>query len=616
MKLLDNVINWLDDRTGLKAPIIDTLTHLVPPGAKWAYVFGSAVLTALLVQLVTGVALATVYVPSGGEAFDTILYITTQAPFGKLVRGMHYFGASAMIVFAVIHMAQVYLWGAYKYPREVNWLSGVALLFFTVAMGFTGQILRWDQNSVWTVAVGAEQALRAPFVGDLISKFLVSGKTVGGTTLSHFFALHVFIFPGLLLALLALHLYLVLKNGISEPPLPGKLVDPATYREKYHAMLHRIGKPFWPDAAWRDMVFSSIVVAGILACAVWLGPPAIEKPPDPSLVDAQPRPDWYLVWYFAILALLPHKAEDPIIILFPIFLAVTLLSVPFLSNKGERSFKRRPWAVAIVIFALGSITALTYEGFKEPWTPKFDAVPLTQEIVGSGSGPISSGAGTFADKGCLYCHTISGHGGKRGPDLTDVGERLTQEQLTLRIVNGGYNMPAYGGNITPKELQDLTTFLESRKTHKPIVFSITDVEKQRISAIAQDGIAEIKLGELAKSKARNDGVKSFAQKMVTEHTIAATEMQNAANEMKFALPDEMNDEQKKLFVELNSLDGRQFEDKYMQEILKAHAGAVSVIGDEARDGTGAFKTWAQNTLVTIKRHHHKAQTIIQSEQTQ
>lgn len=463
MKIIDDLITWFDERTGLKQPFIDMVTHLVPPGSKWLYVFGTAILTSFIVQVVTGIALMTSYVPSAGDAYESIRYISTQAPFGRLLRGMHYFGASAMIVFAIIHMLRVYLTGSYKFPRELNWLTGVALLFFTLAMGFTGQILRWDQNSVWTVAVGAEQALRAPFVGKYLANILISGGMFGSATLSHFFVLHVFLLPGILIGAIGLHVFLVLRNGISEPPKVGEPVDPKTYKEKYKSMLERTGRPFWPDAAWRDIVFSTLVVLGIFALAVWIGPPNIEKPPDPSLVDAHPRPDWYLVWYFALLAFLPHRAEDAIIILFPLLLAVSLLAVPFLSNQGERSIRRRPWAVGIVVLALASFCALTYEGYKEPWTPKFSATPLTQEIIGATSGPVFDGGHVFNDKGCLYCHTIDGHGGKRGPDLTDVSNRLTHDQIVVRIVNGGYNMPAYAGNITPKELEDVTIFLESRK---------------------------------------------------------------------------------------------------------------------------------------------------------
>ncbi|HEY9713449.1 MAG TPA: cytochrome b N-terminal domain-containing protein, partial [Chroococcales cyanobacterium] len=345
---------------------------------------------------------------------------------------------------------------------ELNWITGVILLFCTLAMGFTGQVLRWDQTSVWTVAVGAEQAFRMPYIGKYLVQLMVSGGAIGSGTLSHFFALHVFVFPAILIGMLGLHLWLVLHNGISEPPKLGEPVDPPTYRQKYADLLKREGRPFWPHAAWRDLVFSTLIVATILALSLAVGPPHVERPPDPSLIQAEPRPDWYLVWYFALLALLPHKAEDWVIILFPLLLLGSLLALPLISNKGERSLRRRPWEIGIVVFALAAIGALTIEGFQQPWTPAFKPTPLTEKVIGASQGPIYEGAQVFSDRGCLYCHSISGHGGKRGPDLTTVANRLTADQITIKIVNGGYNMPAYAGNITPEELKSLTAFLESR----------------------------------------------------------------------------------------------------------------------------------------------------------
>src|ERR1700722_4163558 len=463
MKIVDNLLDWIEERTGLKKPIMDMLAHPVPPGSKWYYVLGTAIMTSFIVQVATGIALSTLYVPSAGQAYETVRFISTQAPFGAFIRAMHYFGASAMILFTGLHMIRVYIMGSFKFPRELNWLTGVGLLFLTVAMGFTGQILRWDQNSVWTVAVGAQQAMRMPIIGKYLVEVLVSGPEVGSSTLSHFFSYHVFVLPAILIGAIGLHVWLVLHNGISEPPVPGELVDPKTYRKKYHEMLKREGKPFWPDAAWRDIVFSTFLIIGIVALALYFGPPLIERPPDPSLINAQPKPDWYLLWYFALLALLPHEIEDWVIILAPLFVVLVFLSIPILAPYGERSPRRRPWAIASVAFIVSFVFALTIAGFQEPWTPNFDAKKLTAEIIGTTSGPIYYGAQVFDTKGCLYCHSISGHGGLRGPDFTLVGDRLTHDQLTLKIVNGGYNMPAYAASITPKELKDLTTFLESRK---------------------------------------------------------------------------------------------------------------------------------------------------------
>jgi ubiquinol-cytochrome c reductase cytochrome b subunit len=268
--------------------------------------------------------------------------------------------------------------------------------------------------------------------------------------------------PACIFAFVSLHLLLVLRHGISEPPKPGSRVDPRTYRQEYEALLKREGRPFWPDAAWRDVVFGVGTIAGIAVLALVVGPPELGKPPDPSIITADPRPDWYLLWYFAVLALLPHGMENYFMVFGPLLAGAVLILLPFLWNRGERSPRRRPWAVASVLMIVTMVGTLWVAGVKSNWSPNFNSRPLPPNVIGATSGPVFEGARLFYDKGCLNCHLIGQYGGRRGPDLTAVAGRLAPEQMILRIANGGVNMPAYAGNLTPRQMDELVAFLQSR----------------------------------------------------------------------------------------------------------------------------------------------------------
>jgi ubiquinol-cytochrome c reductase cytochrome b subunit len=279
---------------------------------------------------------------------------------------------------------------------------------------------------------------------------------------------------------IALHIYLVFRNGISEPPKAGRPVDPKTYRAWYKQYLVDKSVPFWPNAAWRDVLFSSLIVILIILLAIFFGAPALTSPPDPSMVQTSPNPDWYMVPFFALFALMPHKIESIAMMIGPVLTVIILLSIPFLSNKGERSPLKRPWAMFGVLCVFVFVISLLVIGLQAPWSPDFKAVPLPLSAVrgaSSKSGALQGlaagqtaadsslvrGVHFFYTKGCEYCHRINGYGGRAGPDLSIIGNLLSRQQLTLRIVNGGNNMPAFGGTLSKEELGDLVGFLSQQK---------------------------------------------------------------------------------------------------------------------------------------------------------
>src|SRR6266480_4450537 len=261
------------DRVYISRIFAATAGHTVPrTSGSWFYVFGSGTLLCFIIQIVTGICLALVYVPSAGQAYTSLEYLNYQQQFGWFLRAMHNWGSNFMVAIMLAHLIQVFLFGAFKYPREMTWISGVVLLLCTLGMAFTGQVLRFDQDAYWGLGIGASMLGRLPLIGANLVRLMLAGPIIAGETLSRFFTLHVFVIPGLILALVAVHLRLVLTKGINEYPEPGRQVTTATYEAEYEALLQREGVPFVPQAIGKDIIFSGLVILGILGCAAYFGP--------------------------------------------------------------------------------------------------------------------------------------------------------------------------------------------------------------------------------------------------------------------------------------------------------------------------------------------------------
>src|SRR4051794_19907749 len=291
---------WFDSRLQIAAPIREAAEHPIPRNtSSWFYVFGSAAMTVLILQIVTGILLALVYVPSGAEAWSSLQALNHSITLGWFIRAMHGWGSNFMVAIVLIHMVQVFLFGAYKFPRELTWIIGVFLLLMTLGMAFTGQVLRFDQDAYWGLGIGASIASRVPILGSTVVKLMLGGPIIAGATLSRFFALHVFVIPGLLIGCVSLHLLMVLKLGINEWPMPGRLVRRETYLKEYEELTHKDGVPFVPDAIWKDLIFAGCILLAVAFCAVILGPFGPTGQPDPTIIQTVPRPDFFFLWLYA-----------------------------------------------------------------------------------------------------------------------------------------------------------------------------------------------------------------------------------------------------------------------------------------------------------------------------
>jgi ubiquinol-cytochrome c reductase cytochrome b subunit len=457
------VYDWIERRLGLAKPVVEAAEHPIPASsASWWYVFGSAAVVLLGLQVITGILLALVYVPSASDAWNSLQFLNHNVTLGWFLRALHGWGSNFMIAIVLIHMTQVFLFGAYKFPRELTWIVGVLLLLLTLGMAFSGQVLRFDQDAYWGLGIGASIMGRVPFIGALLVHALLGGPIIAGATLSRFFTLHVFVIPGILLASVGLHVWMVLRLGINEWPMPGRLVRKATYEREYPELVRKDGVPFVPDAVWKDAIFAAAIVLAVIACAFFFGPFGPTGQPDPTVIQTAPKPDFAFLWIYAVLAFLPPSLETPFLLVVPVVLIGFLLLLPLAAGEGEKHWSRRPVAVLMVALIAVTLGVFTRLGTYTPWSPIMDAWasdPVPAEYL-RGRTPLErQGALVLQDKQCRDCHSLGGLGGLRGPALDSIAARMTEDQITRQVLQGGGNMPSYGNALNPSETTALVHFL-------------------------------------------------------------------------------------------------------------------------------------------------------------
>jgi len=368
--------HYLDERTGLKPVVRYILDRRLPAGISWLHTFGSASLTLFILMVVTGMVLALNYAPSIADAHASTAYIQRQVPLGGFVLGLHFWGASAMVVLVTVHMLRVFFMGAYKFPRELNWMIGVVIFGLVLLFAFTGYLLPWDNTAFFATRVGINIVGSVPLLGVALAALLNGGPDIGADTLTHFYAIHVLFLPSIVGLLIAGHLYLVVRNGIA--PLPGRVAAHLRGRPRVlgdgpgamraadaqipeHPDAAHTGDSFYPRHVLMDAVVSLLVLLVVVGLALLFAVPdsGNANPANSSFV---PRPAWYFLAPFQLLKYVPGPLEALATAFLPAVAGLTLLLLPFIDRRRGRHPFDRPLVTSIGIASLAAIVALTLIG--------------------------------------------------------------------------------------------------------------------------------------------------------------------------------------------------------------------------------------------------------------
>lgn len=352
---------WLDLRLGWWGFVRKNLEEPMPPGVGWWQTLGNLLLTLLVFQFVTGIALSMFYTPSPEGAYESVRHITNTAYLGSFVRGLHVWGSSAIVVVMVLHTLRVFFWGSYKKPRELTWVVGVLIFQVILAFSFTGYLLPWDQKAYWATVVGTRIASTIPFVGHEILILIRGGEEVGAHTLTRFFAAHVMLLPALLLVLVALHLYLVRRHHIAGPVIPqrGKPV------------------PFYPTQLLKDAIVLLFGVGIVIYFAIAF-PPSLEAIADPTGTDFSPRPEWYFLGLYELLKIMPQGYEVFATVVIPGLISIGMLLLPWLDRSKSRHPAARQWIIYMGLAVILLIGILTLKGILE--TPPHHGHSISESV--------------------------------------------------------------------------------------------------------------------------------------------------------------------------------------------------------------------------------------------
>jgi ubiquinol-cytochrome c reductase cytochrome b subunit len=433
--------DWLDVRTGYRDGLRRLLDEPIPGDVNWWFTLGSVLLFLLLLQFTTGAVLTMYYVPTPTHAYDSVRFITSALAFGRVLRGLHFFGASFIVVFAVLHLLRVLFFGAYKAPREVTWMSGIVLLLLVLAFGLTGCLLPWDQRAYWATVVTVNIARSTPIVGEYVAAVMRGGPAIGALTLSRWYSTHVILLPAGLVLFVAIHIHLMRRHGIAGHFNPRPL--PAS--------------PFYPFHAVKDTIVIAAVFAALLSLAVFTRPPlgAMADPSDASFV---PRPEWYFLGLFQLLKYFPGRLEPVGAIGIPTLIIVLLFFLPFLDPEPDRNPRARPRLSAVVAVTVVSVGTLTWLGFRDTPPEKAEAIWGARAIAGRD---------LAAGEQCARCHTAGGPGPDLARGRVNRDDGWIQEHVSdPEMIAAGLRPPPAGG-LNPAGIRAVLAYVKKLRAATP-----------------------------------------------------------------------------------------------------------------------------------------------------
>ncbi|HUQ93784.1 MAG TPA: cytochrome b N-terminal domain-containing protein [Bryobacteraceae bacterium] len=430
------ILDWVEHRTGLKTLVKNFLYEEIPASAGWHQVFGSVALFCFMVQAFTGAMLAFNYAPTPGDAYNSVKYIMTELTAGRLMRGLHHWGASMMIVVVVVHMTQVFLWGAYKKPREATWVVGVVLLLVTMVFGLTGYLLPWDNRAYWGTVVTTQIAGLAPGAGPYVVRLMGADGGVGVVTFARFYALHTLLLPLAIVGLIAFHIYLVRKHGVAPAP------DDQLPKKK-----------FYPEQVFKDTLAIFVAFLILFTLAVMVRVP-LERLADPTDTSYIPRPDWYFLFLFQMLKFFEGPLEVVGAVILPNLAIVALFLVPFLDRGKVKKVTQRSMAMAVAALAAigwGGLTAAAIA--TTPKVASSYAYDDGEPAVWARLSPEElAGIGYFRKENCSACHSLGDGGAKVGPDLTATSSKRDAKWIIAHFKAPQQLVP--GSSMPPVHLPD------------------------------------------------------------------------------------------------------------------------------------------------------------------